>query len=163
MLSVDLPDQWHAELWSAQETTTLWRLGAAQEPHLEHFECKVFQFKLLAWCEKGASLWLLQNIDGSYWLTEFRKTRQVSVVEQQDWRGIKLQQFSAQGKLITIYESPYHQRQLKNYINLRHQGRKPQFTELSHGRFYLSLQNPSEDIFVYARNQGLLLVSAQSG
>lgn len=162
MLSADLPEYWHAEAWSTQETTVLWRLTPTQQPRLEHLECQVFQLSnQLSWCEKGTSLWLLQKLDDVYWLSEFRKARRTSLDEQQDWRGTKLQQFSAQGESLTIYDNPHHPKQLENYIHLRHRGRNPQFTELSHGRFYLSLQNPREDIFVYARTQGLLLVSAQ--
>ncbi|WP_258808488.1 hypothetical protein [Pseudidiomarina sp. CB1] len=162
MLAVDLPSEWLAEVWSTQATSTVWRLALAQTPRLEQLDCQTMTIKaLLSWCEKDSSLWLMQQLDGVYWLTEYRRTSLSTSVVQSDWRGTRLQQFSAQGQTVAIYQNNYHPKQLERYLKLRHSGRHPIFTELSHGRFYVSLQKPSEDIFVYARTQGSLLVSAR--
>lgn len=160
MLATELPTQWHAELWSRQETSAIWRLAPTQQPDLNEINCNALRIaEGLHGCEVSGSYWLMQEIDGVYWLTEFRASSPVADVVLNDWRGRKIQQFTTQGRQLTIYQNRHHPRQLESFIAFRQQSRNPTFRELSHGRFYLSLQRPVEDIFIFVREQGCLLVS----
>lgn len=161
MLATDLPLEWNAQLWSSQTSLTLWRLNTHNAPRLQQLGCDVDErITNLSWCEQGPYLWLLQQHSDAYWLSQYRRHEGTDFAQPSDWRGILMQQFTTQGQRIVIYQSERHPRQFERFLKLRHQARQPQFTELSHGRFYLSLQNPREDVFIYARSQGSLLLSA---
>lgn len=161
MLSVELPVEWQAEQWVTQATVTNWRLHTNQPPRLQQLGCEVFQLtENLKWCEHDRFIWLLQKQEGVYWLSQYRRDDPAAMGSSRNWRGSLMQRFRADGQVIMIYQSEHHPRQLETFVNLRYQAREPQFMELSHGRFYLSLQNPTEDIFIYARVEGTLVVSA---
>lgn len=160
MFALDLPVAWQAELWSQQQTTTHWHIDATTVPKLTELGCtEVVTFGALSWCEHDASLWVLFTERGTLWLSRYRRSAQVPQY-MDDWRGSPLQQFSAEGQQISVHLSPHHPQQFHRLMRFRFAHRKPQIRELSHGRFYLSLQEPHEDVFIYAQQQGSLLVSA---
>ncbi|WP_417691281.1 hypothetical protein [Pseudidiomarina sp.] len=162
MLVIDLPAEWGAVEWSVQETMTHWQLAVQHPPQLELLGCQVSRWMShFAWCETGESLWMLQKLNDVYWLSELRSSPATKRPATSNWRGVKLQHFKTQGQIIEVYRSPHHPKQLESFIKLRHQVRKPKLMELSHGRFYLSLQNPTEDVFIYQRASGTILVSVE--
>ena len=162
MLGNELPAEWNALEWAVQATVTHWQLAVKHPPQLEVLGCQVSRWMPhFSWCESGESLWLLQQLNDVYWLSEFRHAPTKELPATSNWRGLRLQRFSAQGQIIEVHRSPHHPQQLESFLKLRHQLRKPKMMELSHGRFYMSLQNPTEEVFIYQRAEGTLLVSAK--
>ncbi|RUO57335.1 hypothetical protein [Pseudidiomarina insulisalsae] len=161
MFAIDLPPDWQATVWSEQRSQTIWQLRRGALPSLTQLGCQpVHQFARFSWCEVNHQLWVLQESAGQFWLTRYRRLPKPTVAPRNNWRGRLLQQFNGQGKSIEVFLNKHHIKQLRSFVELRFTHRRPQFLELDHGRFYLALQNPVEDIFIYPHGDELLLLSA---
>ncbi|MDN7125703.1 hypothetical protein [Pseudidiomarina terrestris] len=156
---MDLPLDWQGELLVEQSSHQTWRIISPDTPQLHLIGCQVTELTNLGfWCEHRGAMWLLQQHQGQYWLT--RLVRAKTQPSPSDWRGLPLQELASEGQQITIHLSKQHPQQLFQFAQFRYQSRKPRLLELSHGRFYLSLQLPTEDLFLYQQGSQTLVVSA---
>lgn len=162
MLSAELPANWQAQEWSTQGNSTLWQITSPSPPVLNHLGCEVTEEAgLITWCMHEHTLWLLTREGETYWLSAYQREKPTSVTSR-SWYGEELQSFRTDGQEIAVYRNQFGVQQIQRFINLRHTHRNPQFTELSHGRFYLALQNPLEHVFIYTNADGSVLVSART-
>ncbi|MFC0444166.1 hypothetical protein ACFOD1_07830 [Pseudidiomarina halophila] len=159
---MDLPMDWQGELLARQPTHSIWRVSYPQPPQLEKLGCAVNELPQVGfWCEHQGSLWLLQKQQDDYWLTRFSASQTMPSKINQNWRGAQLQKLLSEGQELSIYLSKQHPEQLLQFVKFRHRGREPRLLELNHGRFHLSLQKPTEDLFLYSHGGQTLVVSAR--
>ncbi|MGQ4277646.1 hypothetical protein ACQ5ES_11410 [Pseudidiomarina sp. E22-M8] len=158
---MDLPLNWQGELLAQQPSHVTWRISHPQQPQLTVLGCDVQELPAVGfWCEHQGKMWLLQKQQNDYWLTQFSATAKRSSFTHSNWRGKQLQQLLSEGQVLSVYLSKQHPTQLLQFVEFRHRGRAPRLLELDHGRFHLSMQHPTEELFLYPQGGQTLVVSA---
>lgn len=156
---MELPLDWQGELLAEQHSHRTWHISYPSQPQLEALPCQVTELVSVGFfCEYQGAMWLLQEQNGENWLTRF--SRRDKALAQPDWRGEPVQELTSEGQMLRVYLSNQHPKQLYQFVQFRYQGRAPRLMELSHGRFYLSLQLPAEELFLYQQGTRTLVVSA---
>lgn len=151
------------ELLAQQQTHSTWRISYPQSPQLTVLGCDIKELPEVGfWCEHQGRIWLLQKQHDDYWLTRFSAAQAMPSQLSNSWRGTQLQKLISQGQVLRVYLSKQHPKQLLQFVEFRYRGRAPRLLELSHGRFHLSLQKPTEDLFLYAQGGQTLVLSARA-
>ncbi|CAB0152020.1 hypothetical protein PSI9734_02368 [Pseudidiomarina piscicola] len=158
---LDLPLNWQGELLSTQGPQQIWRIERPALPDLAVLGCQVEELPAVGfWCEHRGVMWLLQSQGEEIWLTRVSMVANTAQQSAHNWRGRQLQSVKDRGQQLNIYWSQQHPQQLYQFVQFRYLSRRPRLLELSHGRFYLSLQRPIEELFLYVQNGSTLVLSA---
>ena len=160
---MEIPADWQVSELSSTVQQTVWLVQQPLQPSFDAWDCdaKVLP-KVGVWCDSAGARWVLQNFNGSYWLTRLATSRAALASTSTSWLGTLLQEITNEPYRLRVYQTRHHPKQLLGFLRLRQANRKAQLVRLSTAQYYLLLQRPLEWILLQQIESGFLSLHYQT-
>ena len=160
---MEVPADWQVSELTGSHQQQVWQVHQPLQPSLRDMQCEPEILPSVGeWCDRAGARWILQNFDGSYWLTRLQADAPTGKTVTRSWRGNLLQEVTNEPYQLQVYETRHHPKQLLNHLRLRHSNRNAQLVRLSAGRYYLMLHQPLEWLFLHQSSGGFLSLRLQA-